>query len=275
MKALILSLAMGYVILSFTQCKKNNSGSQPPAVDSTARLPEGRYILRTRYVQCGTDSISFALGLYSNYEYMAFNTIRSQDIPELKQNEDFIWHLQPVYQYTAYDPAKKPEDYGLLGYRIYKIFPDGISCYFIGMIRPVRNHEDIPDGTSSNQKLQRIPIDEIPRNLIGIGEPLIYPPGYGEDDHPGHFDEYSAIFGLHKTTNGGYRLWNNRYEHVFHNWKGAWVLTTTNNWADDVCDNAQFPVWRPLGSYTCNMVNEDNDNFRRCYIDEFYFEKVD
>lgn len=272
MKAFILSLTIGLMILSFTQCKKGSAGNPPP-VDSSARLPEGRYILRTAYVKCGADSIAFALGMYSNFEVLGFNAVRKQDIAN--QDENFIWNVQPVYQIVVFKPGNKPEDYGLLGYRIYKIFPDGTSYYFLGMTRPPINDNSQVDNVGRFQELHRVPINELPRNTVGLGEPYINPPGYTEDNHPGHFDEYSGIIGLDKTVSGNYKLRNNRYEHVFHNWKSLWSLTTTNNWADGVCDHAQLARWRPIGSYGCGNVNEDGDIFRRCYIDEFYFEKVD
>ncbi|SIN89089.1 hypothetical protein [Chitinophaga niabensis] len=267
-------ITAGLLILLFAQCKKSSPGT-PPATDSTARLAEGRYLFRTQYVKCGADSIAFALGLFSNYETIGFRSFTKQELPDMKEAEDFIWHLQPVYQYIAFDPNKRPEEYGLLGYRIYKVFPDGVSCYFIGMIRPSNGQNDISDDSGPNQRLQRIPIDEVPTQLIGIGEPLSFPPGYNENNHPGHFDEFSAIFDLNRTASGNFKLLNNRREHVFHNWGTAWKLTTTNNWANNICDRAQIPLWRPNGNTPCNFVNEDNDNFRRCYIDEFNFEKVD
>ncbi|MRG43918.1 hypothetical protein GFS24_02270 [Chitinophaga sp. SYP-B3965] len=258
-------------VLILLSCKK---GNPPPPADSTARLAEGRYIFRTQYVKCGADSIAFALGVFSNFELVGFRSMKKEDLEDMKQAEDFVWHLQPVYQYLAFDPNKKPEDYGLLGYRIYKIFPDGVSYYFLGMVRPEMGYENPVDDAGVNQDLHRVPIDEFPSNLIGIGEPLIYPPGYGENNHPGHESEFSAIFDLNKTVSGNYKLINNRREHVFHNWGRTWKLTTTNNWSDGLCDRAQQPLWRPNVSIPCSMVNEDNETFRRCYIDEFYFEKV-
>lgn len=267
-------LLAGLLILLFTQCKKGGTGNTP-ATDSTSKLAEGRYLIRTKYVKCGADSIAFALGLFSNYETIGFRTFTKQELPDMKQAEDFIWNLQAVYQYIAFDPSKRPEDYGLLGYRIYKVFPDGVSYYFIGMVRPTMDEDDMSDGSGPNQRLQRIPVNEIPRQLISPGEPISIPPGYGENDHPGHYAEYSAIFKLKRTNSGNFTMDNARYEHVFHNWNGVWRLTTTNNWAGGVCDHAQIALWRHLTNYSCRTVNEDNDNFRRCYIDEFNFEKVD
>jgi hypothetical protein len=143
------------------------------------------------------------------------------------------------------------------------------------MFRPGVNENGIGDESGPNQVLKLTGREELPNNLIGIGEPLIFPPGTNENTHPGHFDEYSHIFPLERTNNGYVTIENNRIEHVFHNWGGRWKLTTTNNWAeDDLCNTAQRPTLRPR-STNCQNETEGPTTFRRCYIDEFYFEKVD
>jgi hypothetical protein len=142
--------------LFFAQCKK---GGTPPPTGTTTKLTEGRYLFRTKYVKCGADSMAFALGLFSNYETIGFRSFSKQELPDMKEAEDFIWYLQPVYQINPGIASNKPEDHGLLGYRIYKIFPDGVSYYFIGMIRPTIGQDDMSDGSGPNQRLQRIPVN--------------------------------------------------------------------------------------------------------------------
>jgi len=276
MKKIIYFLVVVLITGSFTQCKK---GKQPKLenpfglllLGSDTSLPDGRYVIRTMNgcttpastLRCDytADGVIGYNGSLPAIDHITINDIDSSD----------VWYVKKV-RYVSPDP-----DYALaFGYRIYQRMPDGgyrfLSLTATASTLQWTNDEigfTYTDDRAKSVKagahyLDKYPADPpVPTSLATNNDTLpeiktrFLFQLYASEEKQGAF--FIKTGGLSATTGSDpVARWN-------------FCLACVD---DNACDASNlYPHFRDEDP-RCQTWRENSVNTRRCYIREYYFQKV-
>lgn len=273
MTRIIFFLSLTCLVAFFSQCKKHEKLENPfglLALGSDTSLPDGRYVIRStagcggtwRVLHC--DYTDGAIGL--NGSLMPVDHIYLNETDTAG-----VWYVKKV-RYVSPDP-----DYALaFGYRIYQRMSDGQYRFlaFASTASPLQWTDDeigftYGDGGSKTAKVNPLYLDYYPHDpavptsfstsndTIPVIDTRYLFQLYASQDYPGGFRIRAGGIKSHSAAPAVFR-WNFcmayfenngcEVEHIYPHFRSD----------DPVCE-----TWR-----------ENGDESRRCYIKDYYFQKV-
>lgn len=268
---------MGCLLLFCSSCKKNKDKLENPMglllLGSDTSLPDGRYVIRT-VNGCGGWASTLRCD-YTDDGVIGYNgrltAIDHVNHADIDSSE--VWYVKKV-RYVSPDP-----DYALaFGYRIYQRMPDGryrfLSLTATGST--VQWTEDqigatFGDGRSKSVKASTHFLDRYP------ADPSV-PTSFATDDDPNPRVETRFLFQFYGSTTsvgafllktGGLR--GSTSSPVFARWNFCLAY-----WNNNECDvSAIYPHFRDEDPRCENwQENGQSDRSRRCYIRDYFFQKV-
>jgi len=277
MKSLIITMSWTAccLLLFCSSCKKDHKKLENPlgllSLGSDTSLSDGRYVIRTEN-GCGGWASTLRCD-YSDDRVIGINgrLTAIDHIYHADMDSSEVWYVKKV-RYVSPDP-----DYALaFGYRIYQYMPDGgyrfLAFTATGSTVQWTNDEigaSYGDGRGKSVKvaihyLDKYPADPpVPTSLATDDDPTPKLENkflfqfYASSDKEGAF--YIKSGGLRASTAGqAYARWN-------------FCLAYWNNKECDV--SPIFPHFRDEDP-TCENWKENGETSRRCYIREYYFQKV-
>jgi hypothetical protein len=275
MKKIVYFLFLVFTLALFTQCKKGKPNKlENPfgllALGSDTSLPDGKYVIRTTN-GCGGFASTLRCDqadadLSMNGTLPATDLINHYDIDSFE-----VWYVKKV-RYVSPDP-----DYALaFGYRIYQRTRDGkyrFLCFTATGNTLQWTDDEIGftygDGGSKSVKASTLQLDYYPH------DPAV-PTSFGtsNDTLPKLDTRYLFQFYGSKNNNGSFHIRaGGLLAHSGSEPTARWnfCMAFFNN--NDCVVNRIYPHFRG-DSPNCEGWDENGEHSRRCWIDEYYFQKV-
>lgn len=273
MRKMFCFLSLVCAIAFFSRCKKSEKLENPFGLlqlGSDTSLADGRYVIRTPN-GCG----GWASTLYCDYTDGAIgvngNLAAIDHISHLDIDSSQVWHVKKV-RYVSPDP-----DYALaFGYRIYQRMPDGQYRFlaFSATGSTVQWTDDEIGFTFGDGGSKSVKVSPVYLNYYPADPPVPTSFGTSNDTLPAIDTKYLFQFYPSDDYPGSFRIRAGGLKaHSAAEPTGRWNFCLAY-WNNNGCEvNPIYPHFRS-DNPTCERWTENGDESRRCYIREYFFQKV-
>lgn len=267
MKHALIIIMAAVAVLSLSSCKKDDEDKlfNPLGLmitDTDTTLEDGRYVLRTDY---GCSGFANVLSCDNADEVLTMNTPLYPIDHIVDMDTTAVWYVKKV-RYQSPDPYYRRA----FAYRIYQFRPNGAYRFLAvtTFATPDKDrYDNVGDGGGASVKAGVIEKEYYPRDpdvptAVAIGiepeepETRFLLRFYKSKENP-------VMWGVEV---GGQIAGNGAITNA---WKMA-----TGYWDEEACDGNALPLHFRSQFDGCESVDPSSGASRRCYVDEFVFQKV-